>query len=763
MPGRARGCWGQALALAALVCGLLMPRPALAGHPGQAKGVEWSPPESFACASGATKPSLAAGPGGAWHLVYRETQPAEAPNSYYYHICYKSDESEVEMLAQDVWPGGGLLAYPAVAADGEGGVCVVYPRTTDGQTYNLYLRSKTTGGWSGPVLVASGGGATEPDLALGAGGEWHLVYRETASVAGSPGYCIRYRNSAGETAVLAEATWPGTTLLAYPTIAADAQGGVHVVYPLTHGDGVYHLMYTVWEGDAWSGPVELAAATMAACPSLAARPDGGWHLVYRDAAPGGDTRIVYRSDRGDSATLAQGGALAYSSVDAAGDGWLRVVYAQSAGDNTYCLQQRAQSNAWTLMFYLDADNNLGSTYWPIFNQLEAGAANPNVRVVAVWDPPGNSGSAYFEVQPDSDLAHLAAYIPGADAWPKPELDMGASSTVVDFVDWARQRYPAQHYALVLSDHGSGLGGALWDETSGHHVTVAQLGEALTAATGGGERKIDVLYMDACLMGMIEDAYQVRGYVDYYVASENIQWSYAAPYRGYVAGVRPDTTPAALAALFTASYAAEGARARRPYTMSSVAMGGIGEVVSATNAFALALNAQMATVAVTLTESVLPVVQRFEMDGDGRIDADDSYVDLYDLARLVRQACGEGELAVTAQGVMDALVGYVAAEAHGSGPVGEECWNLDQAHGVSVFFPPTASSFYHAGNYDFAAGAAWPGASAPARASADAPAWGAMLVSYFQAAQPGGADDPTPPELLPRRKFQALFLPSVARP
>ncbi len=35
------------------------------------------------------------------------------------------------------------------------------------------------------------------------------------------------------------------------------------------------------------------------------------------------------------------------------------------------------------------------------------------------------------------------------------VDMGNPQTLTDFVNWAKTFYPAQHYALIVWDHGAG--------------------------------------------------------------------------------------------------------------------------------------------------------------------------------------------------------------------------------------------------------------------------------------------------------------------
>jgi hypothetical protein len=418
---------------------------------------------------------------------------------------------------------------------------------------------------------------------------------------------------------------------------------------------------------------------------------------------------------------------------------------------------------WTVMVYLDGDNNLGSAYsLPVFNNLERAADNPNAQIVAALDLSGTDDSGYYAVQHDTDLSRLADYTSGVNYWPKGELNMGAPGTLADFVDWARANYPAQHYALILSNHGSGLGGGMWDNTSnGDHLTVIEIGTALASATLEGASKIDVLYMDACLMAMIEDAYQVRDYVDWYVASENIKFGFDTPYYQAISSITSTTTPAHLAALFTTTYADACGAASSPCTMSTADISRLSDAVAETNSLAQLLDSQMATSATTLT-SIRSTVQRFEMNGDNVIDLSDDYIDLYDFARLVKASFSDSDVQEAAQGLMDDIVAYITAEHHGSGTTGGQVWNLDNSHGVSVLFPSTASSFYAASNYDFATGAIWPSASGiSAGIEEGANEWGPMLVNYFQTTQPGGPDNPAPPEPLPLRLEFELYLPVIA--
>ena len=418
---------------------------------------------------------------------------------------------------------------------------------------------------------------------------------------------------------------------------------------------------------------------------------------------------------------------------------------------------------WMLMFYLDGDNNLDHTYPPIVNQLEAEGGNPDVSVSVVWDRLGSGNSAYYWIQPDPDLNNLANYQEGVNRWSKGELNMGSGQTLIDFVNWSKFNFPAGHYALILSDHGSGLGGGMVDVTNNDdHLTVMAMGQALNSITRAGANKIDVLYMDASLMGMLEDAYQFRNSALYYVASENIQWAYSQPYSGYISDITAATTPADMARIFTNSYANVAQTEYDAHTMSAGDLSQLGAVVSANNTLAQILNSNMATHAQTLSQ-VAEIVQRYEMNEDDVINASDDYIDLYDFALKLKGLSVDSQIDQACDAIMTAVDNYIILNRNSD--INYPKWNLQNSHGVSIFFPSSASSFYNSGNYDFAVGATWPGSIvslAPGTPGAGVD-WGPMLVNYFQTTQPGGPDNPNPPAPVERQDPSIyLFMPLVVR-
>ncbi|MDW8072388.1 MAG: clostripain-related cysteine peptidase, partial [Anaerolineae bacterium] len=294
-----------------------------------------------------------------------------------------------------------------------------------------------------------------------------------------------------------------------------------------------------------------------------------------------------------------------------------------------------------------------------------------------------------------------------------ELNMGDSQTLVNFLTWARERYPAQYYYLAIADHGRGTTGIAWDNNRNNedYLTTAELRTALSTATNSGQWKVNVLHYDTCLMALLENAYQVKDYVDYLVASQNLAWSafaYAtyvhvqgaqevpAPYEfaNVAAQVTPSTTPRQLAVGVVDAYFNHPGVQGYPRTISALDLSRVTAVRQAVDTFATALRDNLNTIK-TYIQNARNATQKFDSRDYYRITNDDEYLDLYHFAERVKQYVSVGDVQAAAQGVMNAIEdGFVVAERHRSGVwEGEEAlyWDLDNAHGVAIYFPPRSGS------------------------------------------------------------------------
>jgi hypothetical protein len=372
------------------------------------------------------------------------------------------------------------------------------------------------------------------------------------------------------------------------------------------------------------------------------------------------------------------------------------------------LPSAASAASWTVLVYLNGDNSLD---YPIpfdmmdMNEMELAPANANVNVVVQLDRSTHNGqwsdTRRYLIKHDTNPNVIASE--RVDDPPLGEVNMGNPASLVSFVEWGKQQYPADHYLLVLWDHGNGwkamgLGtvwkGIIYDDSSGDYISAQELGAALTEiATDTGD-KLDIVAADACLMGMVEVGYEIRGGADYYVASEEDVPGYGFPYDRFLTALagNPSMSAAQLSQTMVQTYCDSyngGSQGYSKACLSAVDLSKIDAVEVAVDNFAVAaLNALN-----TDCQDLLPALDQsqafFDLD----------YHDLYDMASRVQgQVVDTGAQSAAAQvtaAVSAAVVanGYVGASEAG-------------AHGMSIYYPPASQYMPSYGTLAFAANNHW---------------------------------------------------------
>ena len=118
------------------------------------------------------------------------------------------------------------------------------------------------------------------------------------------------------------------------------------------------------------------------------------------------------------------------------------------------------------MLYQDADDKvLEQDIFIDFNEAELVGSTDRVRLVAQLDRyqggfngDGNwTDTRRFLLQRDNDLNTISSPYQSIG-----EADMSDPQTLVDFVTWGIQEFPADKYVLIMSDHGMGWPGGWTD-------------------------------------------------------------------------------------------------------------------------------------------------------------------------------------------------------------------------------------------------------------------------------------------------------------
>ena len=179
-------------------------------------------------------------------------------------------------------------------------------------------------------------------------------------------------------------------------------------------------------------------------------------------------------------------------------------------------------SSWTVIVYLDGDNNLGYYMQKDLTTLTSASSDSNIKIVVLFDQSGSRDSAAYYLSGGGQSQISLSSI--SSSWSS-EVNMGDPNTLVKFADYCIDHYPSEHYLLVLQDHGGAWQGCCWDETSGSdRLTLSELGSAFEAIKDHLGRKIDVTLFNSCLMSNMEVLCRVQGCTDYVVASESIGWT-----------------------------------------------------------------------------------------------------------------------------------------------------------------------------------------------------------------------------------------------
>ena len=225
--------------------------------------------------------------------------------------------------------------------------------------------------------------------------------------------------------------------------------------------------------------------------------------------------------------LSKSGAIAASAV------MLAVVFSLpiSAGDDV---------KDWTILVYLDGDNNL-----EVYGDMNVGwlmttGSNDNVNYVVLYDKLSGEADLLY-VEQNRTVSVGANY-----GYPK-EVNMADPAVLEEFIEIGVNDFPAEKYCVILWDHGGGWRGICWDDTTFEEtgvddcITMVELRDAFAGAYETTGRVMDIVAFDACLMAMPEISYQVRDYASYVVFSEETVPGYGFPYDLFSAALNAEPT------------------------------------------------------------------------------------------------------------------------------------------------------------------------------------------------------------------------------
>ena len=334
---------------------------------------------------------------------------------------------------------------------------------------------------------------------------------------------------------------------------------------------------------------------------------------------------------------------------------------------------------WNILVYMDGDNNLGPAALKDLQEMKSAPGSPYVTIVVQLDLDNNVPTRRYRVANDNlvlleDLG---------------ERDMASPDTLTGFLAWADNTLPAaDRTVLILWNHGNG-----WDQGDAptpplatarprsvfydddNHSPFLSNQRAAQAIRNAGIR-LDLLGMDASIMGTLEAMYEFRDLAPVLVTSQEVGFTSGWDYKAILTALsaNPGMDAEELGRVVVDAYrnSMETFYLRAPgyerkHTISAVRAGFLDNVATEVDRLGVDLTAAMDNLStrletVTAIGSARAAAQAIDLYVTPYV-----YVDLVDLDRLLDRGTGISGL----------VSGATIAEYHGSA--------RPDAHGVSIVF------------------------------------------------------------------------------
>ena len=229
-----------------------------------------------------------------------------------------------------------------------------------------------------------------------------------------------------------------------------------------------------------------------------------------------------------------------------------------------------QRRPWTLMVYMAGDNGkvFDSEYGKLklMDPMTAGGKSDLAKMGAIGTTDNAAVTCLFDT--DQGVTYLVEVqrggrgLAGSNCRRLPGVNTGDPNTLQQFIVESVRLYPADHYGLVIWNHGTGwldvnvyesvraLGSSAplfkrkqvalsdgttrpiaFDDSSKDFLDTADLrGRRSPAPIAETGMRLDLIGMDACLMAMVEGAEELADFADYFVGSQEVEpmngWPYA---------------------------------------------------------------------------------------------------------------------------------------------------------------------------------------------------------------------------------------------
>jgi hypothetical protein len=403
---------------------------------------------------------------------------------------------------------------------------------------------------------------------------------------------------------------------------------------------------------------------------------------------------------------------------------------------------------WTILVWMAGDNNLEDAGTGDLKEMKQVGSGADLDVLVQFDRQSSDQTVRYHVQHGTTLDQDAVENLG-------ETNTGDPAQAVDFFRWGVRTCPAEHYAVIFWNHGSGIDeediyrrfreagvtagrkvrrgsntvperevqrivnkrwrrslfsttiqaaavdaakagnrrrAIAYDDTNRDFLDNAELKKVLVAVKDEIGAKIDVVGMDACLMSGMEIAYQLQDTANFMIGSEEVEPGDGWPYDKLLDAIA--RKPAITAAQLGTALVKAYVQfySSDAVTQSCLDLSKAESAAKAVDALAAALITSIKKPAEFMVfTKAVKSAQRFDMK---------DYLDLYDLCRLLNLRSGVAAVKNAAKQVMTALTGsLVVAEGHKGAAVAN-------SKGVTIYFPFANDVTVAYDKLDFAKATRW---------------------------------------------------------
>jgi len=184
------------------------------------------------------------------------------------------------------------------------------------------------------------------------------------------------------------------------------------------------------------------------------------------------------------------------------------------------------ASAWTLFFYMAADNGLHSSAIDDIIEMQKGLYNstiitPTIIVYIDHIPSYKNGSVeYLKITPSSVNTVTSQILKAT-----PDENSGSGDTLLRFLQYVYPRYASNHNILSIWSHSNGwMRGDThrWignDDTANDSIGISN--SELHNALKRHNKKYDIIMLDACNAGSIEIYSEIQDFARYILASPDL--------------------------------------------------------------------------------------------------------------------------------------------------------------------------------------------------------------------------------------------------